>query len=130
VPQFSLQNIHYRTLEYFQRGWQFLVYEYPSSIASLVEVISMALLALSPPSNDLLRTVSGTKRMAKVSPNRLLGLRAFFQYTCSVEWRARWLFLEEKATWHPAFALHQLEKCFKSVHCPIAPQTPIRCGDG
>jgi len=37
--------------------------------------------------------------------------RAFFQYACSVEWRARWLFLKEKATRHPAFALHQLEKC-------------------
>jgi hypothetical protein len=44
---------------------------------------------------------------------RISLLRAFFQYACSVEWRARWLFLKEKATRHPAFALHQLEKCFK-----------------
>jgi len=40
------------------------------------------------------------------------GTRAFFQYACSVEWRARWLFLKEKATRHPAFALRQLERCF------------------
>jgi len=42
-------------------------------------------------------------------------VRAFFQYTCSVEWRARWLFLKEKATRHPAFALHQLEKCSRKM---------------
>jgi hypothetical protein len=43
--------------------------------------------------------------------SRMMQARAFLQYPCSVELRARWLFLEEKATRHPAFALHQLEKC-------------------
>ena len=49
--------------------------------------------------------------------------RAFFQYTCSVEWRARWFFLKGKATRHPAFALHQLEKCSNAtVVVEIDPQ--------
>jgi hypothetical protein len=41
----------------------------------------------------------------------------------SVEWRARWLFLKEKATRHPAFALHQLEKCSSSAK-PKPPKIP------
>jgi hypothetical protein len=34
---------------------------------------------------------------------------------CPVELRARWLFLEEKATYHPAFGVQQLEN---SYSCP------------
>jgi len=55
--------------------------------------------------------------------------RAFFQYACSVEWRARWLFLKEKATRHPAFALHQLEKCFNPCFTQIHPTCIPVSGD-
>jgi hypothetical protein len=43
-----------------------------------------------------------------------LAIRAFCQYTCSVELRARGLFLKEKDPRHPAFALQQLAKCYSS----------------
>jgi len=51
--------------------------------------------------------------MALVICSRMV--RAFLQYACSVEWRARWFFLKEKATRHPAFALQQLEKRYRPL---------------
>jgi uncharacterized protein YbbC (DUF1343 family)/CubicO group peptidase (beta-lactamase class C family) len=41
-----------------------------------------------------------------------MGVRAVLQFMCPVELRARWFFLEEKATYHPAFGVQQLEKSY------------------
>jgi len=42
--------------------------------------------------------------------------RAVLQFMCSVSLRARWLFLKEKAIYHRAFGVRQLENRYKTPY--------------
>ena len=52
-------------------------------------------------------------------PTLKRGARVVLQFMCSIQFRARWLFLKEKATYHRAFGVQQLENSYNQ---------PCACG--